>query len=159
MLFFEMKRVLLIFLFFVFWGVANATDQPRIVVHLADNTSMEVLLQEMPIVKFINEKLKIETSMNLYEFDRNNVVKFEFKGDVDGVEKVQHSDFNLVHVDNMLKFQNLPMNSEIEVFSADGILLFANVVEGNYILMLDDFSQGIYIVRVNGISTKIAIKQ
>lgn len=154
-----MKRVLLILLLFTFFGVARATDQPRIVVHLADNTSMEVLLQEMPIVKFINEKLKIETSMNLYEFDRNNVVKFEFKGDVDGVEKVQHSDFNLVHVDNMLKFQNLPMNSQIEVFSTDGILLFANIIEGDYILLLDDFSQGVYIVRVNEISTKIVIKK
>ena len=67
--------------------------------------------------------------------------------------------YNFVPNDNAKNLKQVISKSIIVMVKGTSNMLFANIIEGDYILLLDDFSQGIYIVRVNGISTKIAIKQ
>ena len=122
---------------------------------MVDGTTIEVPLQEMPIVKIADGKLKITTAMNILEIERDNVSRFTFSGNVDGVGTVLLSGVEMEQDGNILIFRNLPKDSDIAFYSVEGVLLDSKIVEGEYVMSLEKYPKGIYIVRVNGIGTKI----
>ena len=109
----------------------------------------------MPIVKIVDGKLKITTEMNTLELERDSVSRFTFSGNVDGVGTVLLSGAEMEQKGNMLIFRNLSKDSDIAFYSVEGVLLASEVAEGEYIMSLEKYPKGIYIVRVNGIGTKI----
>ena len=122
---------------------------------MVDGTTIEVPLQEMPIVKIADGKLKITTAMSIFEIERDSVSRFTFSGNVDGVGTVLLSGAEMEQEGNMLMFRNLPKDSDIAFYSVEGVLLDSKIVEGEYVMSLEKYPKGIYIVRVNGIGTKI----
>ena len=150
-----MKRILIICLMSMFMLALNATEREFIVVYMVDGTTIEVLLQEMPIVKIADGKLKITTAMNILEIERDSVSRFTFSGNVDGVGTVLLSVAEMEQEGNMLMFRNLPKDSDIAFYSVEGVLLDSKIVEGEYVMSLEEYPKGIFIVIVNGISTKI----
>ena len=150
-----MKRILIICLMSMFMLALNATEREFIVVYMVDGTTIEVPLQEMPIVKIADGKLKITSAMNILEIERDNVSRFTFSGNVDGVGTVLLSGVEMEQDGNILIFRNLPQDSDIAFYSVEGVLLLSKVVEGEYVMSLEKYPKGIYIVRVNGIGTKI----
>ena len=150
-----MKRILTICLMSMFMLALNATEREFIVVYMVDGTTIEVPLQEMPIVKIADGKLKITTAMNILEIERDNVSRFTFSGNVDGVGTVLLSGVEMEQDGNILIFRNLPKDSDIAFYSVEGVLLDSKIVEGEYVMSLEKYPKGIYIVRVNGIGTKI----
>ena len=151
----NMKRILIICLMSMFMLALNATEREFIVVYMVDGTTIEVPLQEMPIVKIADGKLKITTAMNILEIERDNVSRFTFSGNVDGVGTVLLSGVEMEQDGNILIFRNLPKDSDIAFYSVEGVLLDSKIVEGEYVMSLEKYPKGIYIVRVNGIGTKI----
>ena len=135
--------------------MSNATEREFIVVYLVDGSTIEVPLQEKPIVKIADGKLKITTAMNILEIERDNVSRFTFSGNVDGVGTVLLSGAEMEQDGNMLIFRNLPKDSDVAFYSVEGVLLVSEVVEDEYVMSLEKYPKGIYIVRVNGIGTKI----
>ncbi len=77
-------------------------------------------------------------------------------GEGNSVEKTWQNDVEVVNKSGILLFSNLPANSEIKLYAIDGKLLNSEVATGNYSINISNFPTGIYIVNVNGISTKIA---
>ena len=150
-----MKRILIICLMSMFMLALNATEREFIVVYMVDGTMIEVPLQEMPIVKIADGKLKITTAMNILEIERDSVSRFTFSGNVDGVGTVLLSGAEMEQDGNILIFRNLPQDSDIAFYSVEGVLLDSEEVEGEYVMSLEKYPKGIYIVRVNGIGTKI----
>ena len=150
-----MKRILIICLMSMFMLALNATEREFIVVYMVDGTTIEVPLQEMPIVKIADGKLKITTAMSIFELERDSVSQFTFSGNVDGVGTVLLSGAEMEQEGNMLMFRNLPKDSDIAFYSVEGVLLDSKIVEGEYVMSLEKYPKGIYIVRVNGIGTKI----
>lgn len=151
----NMKRILIICLMSMFMLALNATEREFIVVYLVDGSTIEVPLQEKPIVKIADGKLKITTAMNILEIERDNVSRFTFSGNVDGVGTVLLSGAEMEQDGNMLIFRNLPKDSDVAFYSVEGVLLVSEVVEDEYVMSLEKYPKGIYIVRVNGIGTKI----
>lgn len=151
----NMKRILIICLMSMFMLALNATEREFIVVYLVDGSTIEVPLQEKPIVKIADGKLKITTAMNILEIERDNVSRFTFSGNVDGVGTVLLSGAEMEQDGNMLIFRNLPKDSDVAFYSVEGVLLDSEVVEDEYVMSLEKYPKGIYIVRVNGIGTKI----
>ena len=150
-----MKRILTICLMSMFMLALNATEREFIVVYMVDGTTIEVPLQEMPIVKIADGKLKITTAMSIFEIERDSVSRFTFSGNVDGVGTVLLSGVEMEQDGNILIFRNLPKDSDIAFYSVEGVLLDSKIVEGEYVMSLEKYPKGIYIVRVNGIGTKI----
>ena len=137
--------------------VTHAQEYSKVVVTLTDGTSRTISLSEKPIVTIANEKLVIKTEMTTTEFDRANVSRFNFISDVDGIEEIE-SDIQDVYNDgDHLCFSNLPENSLIEIYATDGTLLKRETASGTYKITLAELSAGVYIVSVNGVSTKIAV--
>lgn len=137
--------------------VTHAQEYSKVVVTLTDGTIRTISLSEKPIVTIANGKLVIKTEMTTTEFDRANVSRFNFISDVDGIEEIE-SDIQDVYNDgDNLCFSNLPENSLIEIYATDGTLLKRETASGAYKISLSEISAGVYIVSVNGVSTKIAV--
>ena len=132
-----MKRILTICLMSMFMLALNATEREFIVVYMVDGTTIEVPLQEMPIVKIADGKLKITTAMNILEIERDNVSRFTFSGNVDGVGTVLLSGVEMEQDGNILIFRNLPKDSDIAFYSVEGVLLDSKIVEGEYVMSLE----------------------
>ena len=137
--------------------VTHAQEYSKVVVTLTDGTIRTISLSEKPIVTIANGKLVIKTEMTTTEFDRANVSRFNFISDVDGIEEIESDVQDVYNDGDNLCFSNLPENSLIEIYATDGTLLKRETASGAYKISLSEISAGVYIVSVNGVSTKIAV--
>ena len=141
----------------LFSSMMLAQEYNNVVVTLTDGTSRTISLSEKPIVTIANGKLVIKTEMSTTELDRANVARFNFVSDVVGVDRISSDDNGVIKEGDNLYFSKLPENSLIKIYTADGSLVKNMTASGAYKISLADFSAGVYIVSVNGVSTKIAV--
>ena len=141
----------------LFSSMMLAQEYNNVVVTLTDGTSRTISLSEKPIVTIANGKLVIKTDMSTTEFDRANVARFNFVSDLVGIDEISSDDNEVIKDGDNLYFSNLPENSLIKIYTADGSLVKRMTASGAYKISLAEFSAGVYIVSVNGVSTKIAI--
>lgn len=152
-----MKKLLILSYLFFVTMVLLAQEYSKVVVTLTDGTIRTISLSEKPIVTIANGKLVIKTEMSTTEFDRANVSRFNFISDVDGIEEIESDVQDVYNDGDNLCFSNLPENSLIEIYATDGTLLKRETASSAYKISLAEFSAGVYIVSVNGVSTKIAV--
>ena len=152
-----MRKVLMPLFLLLFSSMMLAQEYNNVVVTLTDGTSRTISLSEKPIVTIANGKLVIKTDMSTTEFDRANVARFNFVSDLVGIDEISSDDNEVIKDGDNLYFSNLPEDSLIKIYTADGSLVKNMTVSGAYKISLADFSAGVYIVSVNGVSTKIAI--
>ncbi|MBE6317719.1 MAG: T9SS type A sorting domain-containing protein [Bacteroidales bacterium] len=151
-----MKNLLLAMALIAIALASYAKGYEGILVTMVDGTTATINFDENPIIKLKPEKLVVQTDIATTEFDRSKVARFNYVGDVTTrVDAVVKNDVKVFNKGGVLLFANLPVNSEIRLFSADGKLLKRDISTDNYVLNITDFSSGIYIVKVNGVSTKI----
>lgn len=127
-------------------------------VTLTDGSSTIISMEECPIVKFIGDKLLVTTDVSTTEFERSKVKTFNYisPSSIDGI----NNDGNVVsNTGDSLQFGNLPANSEISVYDVSGKLVKNATADGSYRINISDLSAGVYVVSVNGVSTKITIKR
>lgn len=123
-----------------------------------DGSSTIISMEECPIVKFIGDKLLVTTDVSTTEFERPKVKTFNYisPSSIDGI----NNDGNVVsNTGDSLQFGNLPANSEISVYDVSGKLVKNATADGSYRINISDLSAGVYVVSVNGVSTKITIKR
>lgn len=66
---------------------------------------------------------------------------------------------NMSYTSDHISLTNLPYGSDISIYSIDGTLKRSKKsVSGNEIISLKDFTPGVYVLKVNGQSTKILIR-
>lgn len=152
-----MRKVLMPLFLLLFSSMMLAQEYNNVVVTLTDGTSRTISLSEKPIVTIANGKLVIKTDMSTTEFDRANVARFNFVSDLVGIDEISSDDNEVIKDGDNLYFSNLPEDSLIKIYTADGSLVKSTTASGAYKISLADFSAGVYIVSVNGVSTKIAI--
>ena len=152
-----MRKVLMPLFLLLFSSMMLAQEYNNVVVTLTDGTSRTISLSEKPIVTIANGKLVIKTDMSTTEFDRANVARFNFVSDLVGIDEISSDDNEVIKDGDNLYFSNLPENSLIKIYTADGSLVKSMTASSAYIISLAEFSAGVYIVSVNGVSTKIAV--
>ena len=152
-----MRKVLMPLFLLLFSSMMLAQEYNNVVVTLTDGTSRTISLSEKPIVTIANGKLVIKTDMSTTEFDRANVARFNFVSDLVGIDEISSDDNEVIKDGDNLYFSNLPEDSLIKIYTADGSLVKSMTASGAYKISLAEFSAGVYIVSVNGVSTKIAI--
>lgn len=152
-----MRKVLMPLFLLLFSSMMLAQEYNNVVVTLTDGTSRTISLSEKPIVTIANGKLVIKTDMSTTEFDRANVARFNFVSDLVGIDEISSDDNEVIKDGDNLYFSNLPENSLIKIYTADGSLVKSMTASGAYKISLAEFSAGVYIVSVNGVSTKIAV--
>ena len=152
-----MRKVLMPLFLLLFSSMMLAQEYNNVVVTLTDGTSRTISLSEKPIVTIANGKLVIKTAMSTTEFARANVARFNFVSDLVGIDEISSDDNEVIKDGDNLYFSNLPENSLIKIYTADGSLVKSMTASGAYKISLAEFSAGVYIVSVNGVSTKIAV--
>ena len=151
-----MKKLLLTMLLMAMGFVSYAEGYAGILVTMVDGSTATISFDENPVIKLQPEKLIVKTDVATTEFDRSAVARFNYVTDLSGVEVIEKNDVEVVNKGGVLSFANLPTASEIKLYSVDGKLLKNEIATGSYTLELTNLSTGIYIVNVNGVSTKIA---
>ena len=151
-----MKKLLLTMLLMAMGFVSYAEGYAGILVTMVDGTTATISFDENPVIKLQPEKLIVQTDVATTEFDRSAVARFNYVTDLNGVEVIEKNDVEVVNKGGVLSFANLPTASEIKLYSVDGKLLKNEIATGSYTLELTNLSTGVYILNVNGVSTKIA---
>ena len=127
-------------------------------VSMTDGSSVVISMKEHPVITFSGDKLVVKTVDSTTELDRSKVKTFSYLSS-SSVETVQIGDYMVDNTGTSLRFSGLPAESEITVHSVDGKLVGRATVAGDYSIDLSGYSAGTYIVSVNGVSTKIAVKR
>ena len=157
-----MKRRIL-FLALLLLGAAmavRAQEFTTLIVAMDDGTSTKVLLGSQPKVSFNGTVLEIATNTTTLQIDRTKMRSFRTIYDPStGVGGVKSQSGKFIQKGDLLIFQNLPMGSNVRVFCSDGRLMRAATAEGSYEMSLGQLSAGLYIVNLNGISTKIILRK
>lgn len=127
-------------------------------VSMTDGSSVVISMNEHPVITFSGDKLVVKTVDSTAELDRSKVKTFSYLSS-SSVETVQVGDYTVDNTGTSLRFSGLPAESEITVHSVDGKLVGRATAAGDYSIDLSGYSAGTYIVSVNGVSTKIAVKR
>lgn len=155
-----MKKTFFTLLLITYFLSARANDYVGILVTKTDGTTTVVSLSEKPIIKITGENLIIETEMSTTAFERSSVSRFNYLSDlIDAIDEINTAQKNISQNGNYLFFNNLIENSSIKIYNIDGVLIKDITATGNYTLNISEYSIGVYIVNINGTSTKIIIKQ
>lgn len=127
-------------------------------VTLTDGSSMVISMDERPVVTFSGSKLVIKTDVSTTEFERSKVKTFNYLSS-SSIEEINVGDCKVNNTGESLQFSNLPAGSEITVHDVSGKLVKSTVAEGSYRINITDLSSGVYVVSVNGVSTKISVNR
>lgn len=138
-------------------AMIHAQEYESVTMTMVNGSTTVVTLSGEPTIKFADGKLIIVTGDATAEFDRQNILRLNYNV-VAGVENISRDNTTIENNGSALIFNNLPSDSDIMVYDMSGRLLKNYVVNGkSFELPFDNLSSGIYIVSVNGISTKISV--
>lgn len=154
----------LIFSLLVICGnlIAKANDDFLLAIWSKDGTKVSYALMDKPKITFTPNDLVIASNGVEVSYPISQLARFTYES-ASGIEKVANSDTLIRPFDvsgDILIFHTTSQSLSIEVFSIDGRLIGHHEVEANktFSIPLDTFVEGIYIIRINGISYKISIK-
>lgn len=150
-------RTAVLLLMMMLGVIIHAQEYESVTMTMVNGVTTTVKLSGEPTIKFVDDKLIITTKEATAEFDRQEIMQLNYNV-VAGVENINHDSISVVNNGEALIFENLPANSRIMVYDLSGRLLKSYIAD-SYIFELpfSSFFKGIYIVRVNGVSTKISV--
>lgn len=155
-----MKKLILLFMTLMFGLIVHSKEYYGITITMRDGSSTTVRLSGEPVIKFNEEKIVINTNETKAEFDRVNISRLNYS-DVNSVEELLDSsdNLNISQKGEMLIFEGVPSNSKVLIHNLNGVRI-KNTTASDYCeISLSDLPNGIYIVSVNGVSTKISINR
>ncbi len=75
-----------------------------------------------------------------------------------GIENLDASTEEVTVEAGRVVLGNLPVGSHVAVFALDGRTVLSAIAEGSYVIDLDAFEAGVYVINFNNRSLKIAVK-
>ncbi|MCH4156008.1 MAG: T9SS type A sorting domain-containing protein [Muribaculaceae bacterium] len=155
-----MKRKLVIILMLMIGSAMAAVAQEftTLVIQMKDGSSTKVQMLQQPKITFSGDTLIIKTMGTKLEIPRSKVKRFNYI-DESGVDGVKTSAAKFSQHGDRLIFTGLPTGSLIAVYGIDGRLMREAEAAGSYEISLSELAAGIYVVSVNGASTKITIRR
>lgn len=126
-----------------------------------DGTTMEVLLAEMPAIKFADGELCLTGTSTNIKCPLDDVASYSFAGQIStGVDAPETTDISFVREGDTIKIFAERGDVEVELFDIQGYKLPAETVRKDdcCIVSLENLYRGVYILSVNGHAIKI-IKQ
>ena len=138
--------------------IMSASGFGSIKVTMIDGSTTIISMSERPVVKFIGDKLVVKTDVTTTEFERSKVKTFNYHVS-SSIGKISIGNNIVNNTGDNLLFDNLPVDSEITVHDVSGKLVKSVLAAGRYKLNIMELTAGVYVVSVNGISTKIAVKR
>lgn len=125
-----------------------------------DNSTIKVInLKDEPLVTFSEESMQITTPELILEYGIKEVRKFtysDFETEIRNVK--QQANYHQKGVKIVL--HNLKSKNGIALYGVNGISIPINVEQqgDDYVISLENLSSGVYLLNVNGQTTKILKK-
>lgn len=128
-------------------------------VKMTDGSSSIISINELSTVTFSGDKLVISTAESVTELERSKIKTFSYisTSNVEGISTDGQP--TLINNGKDILFSNLPPNSRVSIHDISGKLIKDEVADDIYHINVSDLTAGIYVVTINGISTKISVIQ
>lgn len=113
--------------------------------------------EQRPEVAFLNGHVTITVTGEeplVFDFEDIDHIKTQVTAAVNEVEK---SDITVSSYPESIVFGNVPEGSLVEVYAISGQRILLDRAEGEFVLSRSGLSHGIYIVRINNTSFKVAL--
>ena len=149
-----MKKIALSLLIALSCISAKATDDKSLFVSFNDGSKIEFALSTLPEVTFGNDKMTVKSTATTVSYELWKVSTFTY-GTTTGIKQVE--------TNNKLAFEGDRIivdgtNNKISTFALDGkaIKLSPTTAEGKTIINLNALTNGVYIIKINNKSIKVA---
>lgn len=137
----------------------SASKAQTLVVWQKDGSTTEVELYTLPRVQFENEKMLITSSVVNLEFDKNDILQFTYKGVGTSISTL-NVNYDYEQDNGRIIFHEISSVDKIAVYNTNGILVPIPIsIQGkDAILSLASIPSGVYLLSVNGRTTKFTKK-
>ena len=149
-----MKKIALSLLIALSFISAKAADGKSLFVSFNDGSKIEFALSTLPEVTFGNDKMTVKSTATTVSYELWKVSTFTYSTTT-GIKQVE--------TNNKLAFEGDRIivdgtNNKISTFALDGkaIKLSPTTAEGKTIINLNALTHGVYIIKINNKSIKVA---
>lgn len=153
-----MKKILTLFLFLLaFSQQAMAQDKATLVLYHADGTTTDVALYLKPRVVFDGDLVRITSTVLDMEYPKANILRFSYKGSGTGITAPKN-EADYTREGDRLVFHGISSSDKVAVYNSDGIRVpvhLSTTIDG-VSLSLSSISKGVYVLSVNGKTSKFA---
>lgn len=154
-----MRLKFLLGLFSICGLTVNADELPTfLTVWSKDGTAQVYALEKKPKISFSKTGLVIKAEDMEVAYDMEQLARFTYdNSDITGVSNLVSGKQEFSVKAGSICFPHLAANSVIAVYALDGTCVLKNTVQsaGAYVLPISALSTGNYLVKVNGVTTKI----
>lgn len=150
-----MKKIALSLLIALACISAKAEDGKSLYVTFNDGQKVEFALAKTPEVTFGNNQMTIKTTDTTTSYDLTTVASFTYNASTTGISKTE-TENKLVWEGNRIIVDGI--NNKVHVYTIDGKNVgLSPIVNGSKtVINIDTLTKGIYIIKVNNQSFKIA---
>lgn len=149
-----MKKIALSLLIALSSISAKATDGKSLFVSFNDGSKIEFALSTLPEVTFGNDKMTVKSTATTASYELWKVSTFTY-GTTTGIKQVETYNKLAFEGDRIIVDGT---NNKISTFALDGkaIKLSPTTAEGKTIINLNALTHGVYIIKINNKSIKVA---
>ena len=149
-----MKKIALSLLIDLSCISAKATDDKSLYVSFNDGSKIEFALSTLPEVTFGNDKMTVKSTATTASYELWKVSTFTY-GTTTGIKQVETNNKFAFEGDRIIVDGT---NNKISTFALDGkaIKLSPTTAEGKTIINLNALTHGVYIIKINNKSIKVA---
>ena len=153
------KNLLIISLLLGLFVPTQAQDKTTLVLWLSDGTKTDIEVSQLPQIKFENEKVIITSSVLNMEYNAEEVLRFTYKGEGTAISPVQ-DEAGVSQENGRLVFHGISSANQVSVYSAKGTRIPVRLSNngGIYSLFLSPIPSGVYILKINGKTSKFTKK-
>ena len=149
-----MKKIALSLLIALSFISAKAADGKSLFVSFNDGSKIEFALSTLPEVTFGNDKMTVKSTTTTASYELWKVSTFTY-GTTTGIKQVETNNKFAFEGDRIIVDGT---NNKISTFALDGkaIKLSPTTAEGKTIINLNALTNGVYIIKINNKSIKVA---
>lgn len=149
-----MKKIALSLLIALSCISAKATEDKSLFVSFNDGSKIEFALSTLPEVTFGNDKMTVKSTATTASYELWKVSTFTY-GTTTGIKQVETNNKFAFEGDRIIVDGT---NNKISTFALDGkaIKISPTTAEGKTIINLNALTHGVYIIKINNKSIKVA---
>lgn len=149
-----MKKIALSLLIALSCISAKATDDKSLFVSFNDGSKIEFALSTLPEVTFGNDKMTVRSTATTASYELWKVSTFTY-GTTTGIKQGETNNKFAFEGDRIIVDGT---NNKISTFALDGkaIKISPTTAEGKTIINLNALTHGVYIIKINNKSIKVA---
>lgn len=148
-------RYFILFLFLTAFGFINAYSQLNAFrLNLKDGAEQIIFLNDDPILKIEGSELKISTGKTNYTYPLSDVKNYQFVTDESGINDAVSDQTDFTRDGDIIIVGRQGASVDYSIVTVSGIIMTSGKGERSTI-DISDYPTGIYLLTVNGSTTKI----